>query len=74
MADENKPEDTREVDFSSAGEGTFTGEMHQPSDDEVKARGRRNIAIALAVVGFAALIYLTTFFRLSQNIGAGAAG
>lgn len=74
MVDEQNTDDPRGIDFDAAGEGTFTGEMHQPSDEEVKARGRRNAAIALAVVGFAVLIYLTTFFRLSQNIGAGAVG
>jgi hypothetical protein len=53
-----------------AREGLPTGEVHKPSDAEIKARGRRNIAIALAVVGFVVLVYLTTFFRLAENIKA----
>ena len=54
-------------------EGLPTGEMHQPTEAEQKARGRRNIAIALAVTGFVVLVYLTTFFRLAQNLSAGSA-
>lgn len=54
-------------------EGLPTGEMHQPTEAEQKARGRRNVAIALAVTGFVLLVYLTTFFRLAQNLSAGSA-
>lgn len=49
-------------------EGLPTGEHHQPTDAEEKARNKRNIAIALSVVGFVILIYLTTFFRLAENL------
>ena len=66
------PETRRTMGFSEAGEGLPTGEMHQPTEAEIKARGRRNVAIALAVVAFVVLVYLTTFFRLAENIKAGA--
>ncbi|MEM9810074.1 MAG: protoheme IX farnesyltransferase [Pseudomonadota bacterium] len=67
MADDSK------IAPDEAGEGIFTGEMHTPSSEERKARGRRNVAIALAVVGFVVLIYLTTVFRLMDNVS-GAVG
>ncbi|MEO1659121.1 MAG: protoheme IX farnesyltransferase [Pseudomonadota bacterium] len=57
-------------DFAEAREGVPTGEHHTPSAAELKARGRRNIAIALAVAGFVMLVYLTTFFRLAENLQA----
>ena len=76
---DNKPENEAEsprptVDFSEAGEGLPTGEMHEQSPEELAAQKKRNIAIALAVLGFVVLVYLTTFFRLSQNLQNGGAG
>ena len=58
--------------LAEAREGLPTGESHQQTDEERRAQGRRNIAIALCVVGFAVLIYLTTFLRLAENIKASA--
>ncbi|MEM1381306.1 MAG: protoheme IX farnesyltransferase [Pseudomonadota bacterium] len=49
-------------------EGSPTGEVHAPSPAERAAQKKRNVAIALAVVGFVILVYMTTFFRLSQNL------
>ncbi|MEE4210182.1 MAG: protoheme IX farnesyltransferase [Parvularcula sp.] len=61
-------DEQRRVNPAEAREGLPTGETHKPSEAETKARGRRNIAIALAVVGFVVLVYLTTFLRLAENI------
>ncbi len=78
MADQPTTDDTpaaenvrgMNTDFAEAREGLPTGELHTPSEAELKARRRRNLAIALAVSGFALLIYLTTFFRLAENLQA----
>lgn len=71
--DANSQRDPR-TDFAAAREGLPTGETHTPSADEEKARRRRNIAIALSVVAFAVLVYLTTVLRLAENIKSGGAG
>lgn len=42
------------------------------SDEEAKARRKRNIAIGLGIVGFIAVIYLTTILRYVQNNSMGA--
>lgn len=65
--------DPRGLGLDEAREGLPTGEMHEQSPEERKAQGRRNIAIALAVFAFAALIYATTFLRLAENIKNGGA-
>ncbi|MEM0927827.1 MAG: hypothetical protein AAGI89_00900 [Pseudomonadota bacterium] len=78
MADENETAPNPVADqpkpvtpsLAEAREGLPTGEHHTPSPEELKARGRRNIAIALAVAGFVVLVYLTTFFRLAENLQA----
>lgn len=62
------------LDITEAREGLPTGETHQQSDEELKAQGRRNIAIALGVVAFMVLVAATTILRLSQNLQAGTAG
>ena len=62
---------THDSNLDLGREGLPTGEVHEPSEAEEKARGRRNLAIALAVVGFVVLVYLTTFFRLAENLSAG---
>ena len=37
--------------------------------EELKARKRRNIAIALGWVAFMALVFVTTLLRLQANVG-----
>ncbi|MCQ8184221.1 protoheme IX farnesyltransferase [Parvularcula maris] len=65
--------DERSLDLAEAREGLPTGELHQPTEAEIKARDKRNIAIALAVVAFIALVFATTMLRLSQNLPQGGA-
>ena len=40
------------------------------TDDELIARKRRNLWIALGLVAFMVLVFTTTFLRLKQNIEA----
>ncbi len=40
-----------------------TPKGYQPSEAELKARGRRNIAIALLLVAFMVFVFLTIVFR-----------
>ena len=54
--------------FFEAQEAIPTGETYQPSEDEVKRRSKRNIAIALGILGFIVLVYSITVLRISQNI------
>ncbi len=64
--------DRRSSALFTAEEGKPTGETHGLSAEEERARGRRNIAIALGVVAFIILVFLTTFFRLAESVqGAG---
>ena len=42
--------------------------------EEEAARKRRNRMIALSLIGFIGLIFLTTVIRLGQNIASGSAG
>ena len=37
--------------------------------EELKARKRRNSAIALGLVAFMALVFVTTLLRLQANVG-----
>ena len=37
--------------------------------EELKARKRRNMAIALGLVAFMALVFVTTLLRLQANVG-----
>ena len=37
--------------------------------EELKARKRRNNAIALGLVAFMALVFVTTLLRLQANVG-----
>ena len=37
------------------------------TDEQVRARKRRNVAIALGLLGFIALVYLVTLSRMSAN-------
>ena len=39
------------------------------SPEAAKARRRRNVAIALALVGFIVLVFLVTIIRLGANVG-----
>lgn len=63
-----KEADPRGLGFDDVGEGTPTGEMHTQTAAERKAQNRRNAAIAFSVLGFVILVYLTTFFRLAENL------
>lgn len=38
-------------------------ELYQPSEAELKARNRRNIALALALAGFMVFVFLTMVLR-----------
>jgi len=38
--------------------------------EELSARKRRNVAIALALVAFMVLMFVTTVLRLQANVGA----
>ena len=42
------------------------------TDDQIRARRRRNVALGLALAGFMVLIFMLTIVRLGQNITAGA--
>ena len=39
--------------------------------EELRARKRRNIALALGLVAFIVLVFVTTVLRLHANIGVG---
>ena len=54
-----------------AREGLPTGEVYEPTPEEQRARGRRDVAVALCVVGFCLLVFTITIFRLAQSIEAG---
>ena len=41
----------------------------QLTPEELKARKRRNLAIALGLVAFMALVFVTTLLRLQANVG-----
>ena len=41
------------------------------TDDQLKARNRRNVFIALALVAFMVLLFTTTFLRMLHNQKAG---
>jgi len=43
------------------------------TDEELTARKRRNLWIALGLVAFMVLVFLTTFLRLKQNVADSAA-
>jgi hypothetical protein len=40
----------------------------QLTPEELKARKRRNLAIALGLVAFMALVFVTTLLRLQANV------
>ncbi|MEM9840094.1 MAG: hypothetical protein AAF830_13190 [Pseudomonadota bacterium] len=68
MADDNNIDPRTAM---GGAEGLPTGEMHHQSDEELKAQRKRNVAIALAVLAFALLVYATTFLRLAENLKTG---
>lgn len=39
----------------------------QLTDEQVRARKRRNVAIALGLIGFIVLVFLTTVMNLRRN-------
>lgn len=42
--------------------------MRRLTPEELSARKKRNLAIALALVGFIVLVFLTTLFNFQRNI------
>jgi len=44
-------------------------EVRPLTEEEAKARGRRNIWLALALVAFVVMVLAVTVVRLSQNAG-----
>ena len=38
-------------------------EIYQPTEEELKARNRRNVAIALSLAGFMAFVFVTMLVR-----------
>jgi len=44
-------------------------EVRPLTEEEAKARGRRNIWLAIALVAFVAMVLAITVIRLSQNTG-----
>jgi hypothetical protein len=38
-------------------------------DPAIKARGRRNIALALGLAGFVVLVFVVTLVKLGGNVG-----
>lgn len=53
-------------------EGVPSGEHHTLSPEEEAARKKRNVAIALSLVGFMVVVFLITVVQLSNNIANGA--
>lgn len=43
----------------------------QLTPEQLRARKRRNVALALALVGFIVLVFVATVLRLQANIAAG---
>ena len=52
---------------------TQSTETVRLTPEQEKARARRNVVIALSLVGFMVAVFAITVVRLSQNIAAGAA-
>lgn len=42
--------------------------MNRLTDQELTARNRRNLWMALALVGFIVMIFSTTFLRMQNNV------
>ncbi|WP_238934932.1 protoheme IX farnesyltransferase [Maricaulis parjimensis] len=55
-------------------EGRPTGEQVALTPEQLAARKKRNVYIALSLVAFMVAVFLITVVRLSQNVAAGAAG
>ena len=49
-------------------EGVPSGESYKLTPEEEAARKKRNIAIALSLVGFMVVVFLVTVVQLSNNI------
>lgn len=49
-------------------EGKFTNETVEVTDRQKKSLRARNIAVALALVGFVVLLYFGTWAKLGANI------
>lgn len=62
-------EDTTPPDTDAPGE-TPVVDAAQQQREFIKARGRRNVMIALSLVAFMVLIFSITAIRLTQNMSA----
>lgn len=62
-------EDTTPPDTDAAGEAPVV-DAAQQQREFIKARGRRNVMIALSLVAFMVLIFSITAIRLTQNMSA----
>lgn len=58
--------------FFEMREAQATGETYAPTGDEIKRRNKRNLAIALGILGFIVLVYAITILRLNANVAGGA--
>ncbi len=57
-----------ENDFFKAGHGLPTGSFETLTPAQKKARDRRNMALALGIVGFCLLVFAVTILRLSESV------
>ena len=73
MAEEREvgTESVEDYDEFGGREGLPTGDHYAPTPEEVAARNKRNLAVALAVVLFVVIVYATTTLRMRDAIEAG---
>jgi len=67
------PPERKDSGLFLAREGVPTGESVVLTPEQIAARKRRNIAIALSLLGFCALVFIVTLIKIGQNLtGTGA--
>ncbi|MHA6288966.1 protoheme IX farnesyltransferase [Maricaulis sp. CAU 1757] len=71
--DDMTPEEIRDNFGMRHREGRATGEHLKLTPEQERARKRRNVYIALGLLGFMVVVFLVTVVRLTQNIAAGGA-
>lgn len=62
---------TTKPDLMSAREGQPTGESVKLTPEQEAARKKRNVVIALSLVGFMFAVFAITVVRLGQNVAGG---